>query len=194
MPDPSVPDTPLSVVDAIDSAATTPQGSAVTVTLEAGATTADPNNCGPSQTDPCGEEFPLPLTFSIVAPGPSNGTLGTVDQGPPGTVEYTPTGSFAGTDTFQFKAEGDVNGDGDTLDAGESDTATATVTVDELAPDLNVTTSEDEALQIDLSSSTGLGGGAEPLREGPAVRAKTVTLIGSSHKCMHGLGAVGEGR
>ena len=170
-----VPDTPLSAVDAIDSAATTPQGSAVTVTLEAGATTipdpADPMICPPpSGTGPCLPEIPLPLTFSIVAAtGPSNGTLGTVDQGPPGTVEYTPTGSFSGTDSFQFLVEGDVDGSGSIDQPNESDTATATITVDELAPDLNVTTNEDEPLPIDLSSATGLGGGAAPLGEGPTV-------------------------
>jgi Tol biopolymer transport system component len=43
-----------------------------------------------------------PVTENIPPPGPTNGTLGTLTQGDPSTVTYTPNAGFSGTDTFDF--------------------------------------------------------------------------------------------
>ncbi|MEZ5333457.1 MAG: hypothetical protein R2991_15805, partial [Thermoanaerobaculia bacterium] len=78
------------------------------------------------------------LQFSIVA-GPSNGSLGTLIQGSEtprrtATVDYTPNSGFLGVDSFTFQAAGDLNGDGDTADAGETAVGTATIGVVQAAP------------------------------------------------------------
>ena len=60
-----------------------------------------------------------PVTYSILPGGPTGGTLGTVNQTPPGSVLYTANPNFAGTDTFEYRA---TNLDG-------SSVAVATITV-----------------------------------------------------------------
>ncbi len=58
-----------------------------------------------------------PLTLSIVAP-PGHGTLGAIASG---SVTYTPTGTYAGSDTFSFKA---------TDGKADSNVATVSITVE----------------------------------------------------------------
>ena len=56
--------------------------------------------------------------------GPSNGSLGTLNQGA-GTVPYTPTGGFKGTDTLTYRANDGI---------GASPTRTVTITVPNRRP------------------------------------------------------------
>jgi len=71
----------------------------------------------------CADEDGDPLTRSI-ASGPAHGSLGPVDQAT-GTVTYTPDPGYTGPDSFGFQAA-DASGD--------SNTATASLTVSEPPP------------------------------------------------------------
>ena len=115
------------------------------------------------------------FAFTIVS-GPTAGTLTTpvpseptaTDLAPPvpedlfesvrsATATYTPPVT-AGTDSFNFQACGDLNGDGDTADAGECDTATVIIAFDTIVPpvapvaeDLTLATEEDTPVEINLA-------------------------------------------
>ncbi len=135
-------------------------------------------------SDPDGET----LDFSIVS-GPTNGTLTSLvpnvptatDLAPPvpeelfasvRTAEVTYTAPDSeGTASFDFQACGDLNSDGDTLDGGECDTATVTLTFGTFTPpvppaaptaeDLTVSTTVDTPVDIGLSDQAG-DGSSEP--------------------------------
>jgi hypothetical protein len=59
-----------------------------------------------------------PLTYAITS-GPSQGTLGPIDQGA-GTVAYTPSGAYTGPDSFTYHVSSS---------SGTSNNTTATVTI-----------------------------------------------------------------
>jgi hypothetical protein len=85
-----------------------------------GASINVPNATPTSTTLTCTDSDGDPLTLSIVAP-PGHGTLGTI--GATGSVTYSPTGTYAGPDTFTFKAS-----DG----KADSNIATVSITVAEV--------------------------------------------------------------
>jgi hypothetical protein len=105
--------------------------------------------------------------FLVAGSGPLNGTLGSIVQvdNHDAEVTYTPNADFAcapledSCDSFQFEVRGDVNGDGDTSDPGETDTATMSIniadTVDAAPPvalDQSVTASVGGSVTINLVS------------------------------------------
>ncbi|MDH3522994.1 MAG: hypothetical protein OES32_05345, partial [Acidobacteriota bacterium] len=121
-------------------------------------------------TGECDGVDDVELTFSIVAgSGPSAGVLGPLTQGsevPQRTarVDYTPNAGFAGTDGFDFQVAGDLNGDLDTDDPGETSTATVTIEVEAVAPPqppvadpVVATTEMDTEVSIGLSGAPGTG-------------------------------------
>jgi hypothetical protein len=76
-----------------------------------------PNATPASVTLACNDADGDALTLSIVAP-PGHGSLGSISAG---TVTYTPTGTYAGSDSFTFKSS-----DG----KADSNVATISITVD----------------------------------------------------------------
>ena len=127
-----------NVVNAQDATAHATTGSTLVILLTALADIADP-------TDPLEVgDFVITITS-----GPTLGTLSNLapaDPPPPvnqpnppltqnvtsATVDYLSNSS--GTDSFDFQACADLNDDGDTLDAGECDTGTISITVDAFTP------------------------------------------------------------
>ena len=109
-----------------DQAVTTPEDTALAITL----TGSDPDND--------------PLTFAIVT-GPTNGAL----TGTPPNVTYTPNANYFGLDSFTFKAN---DGTVDSLPAAVSITVTL-ANDPPVANDQAVTTAEDTAIAITLTGS-----------------------------------------
>ncbi|WP_197505836.1 tandem-95 repeat protein [Urechidicola croceus] len=97
-----------------------------------------------------------PTSVTEVTP-PTNGTIA-IDP-TTGEVTYTPDANFNGTDTFEYQV---------CDDDGQCDTATVTVTVNDIndgpvANDDSATTDEDTAVAIDiLSNDTDLDGTIDP--------------------------------
>lgn len=78
-----------------------PTCEAGTVTVTAGVPTAIPLVCADS--GPTYEQRPVTETTGCAScTDPTRGTLGTVQQGAPSTVTYTPNAGFTGTDSFVF--------------------------------------------------------------------------------------------
>ena len=113
---------------AADLSVTTPQDTAVGVTLSA--TDADSN----------------PLTYAVVT-GPAHGTL----SGTAPTLTYTPTSGYTGADSFTFKAN---DGTADSNVATVSITVTPVAgNHPPVAADLSVTTPQDTAVGVTLSAT-----------------------------------------
>ncbi|MDH3402875.1 MAG: cadherin-like domain-containing protein, partial [Acidobacteriota bacterium] len=121
-------------------------------------------------TGECDGVDDVELTFSIVAgSGPSSGVLGPLTQGSEvpqrtASVDYTPNAGFTGTDGFDFQVAGDLNGDLDTDDPGETSTASVTIEVEAIAPPqppvadpVVATTEMDTEVSIGLSGAPGTG-------------------------------------
>ncbi|MFW6012090.1 MAG: Ig-like domain-containing protein [bacterium] len=120
------------------------------------------------------------LSFSIVS-GPASGSVGAVTStgDTTATVRYTPDAGFTGGDSFDFQACGDVDGSGDTGQAGECDTATVNVSVvvaesfpPPAAPDLSISTPKDTPVTLDLGSGGTTG-------DEPAVEDRRATARAS---------------
>lgn len=107
--------------------------------------------CGPFNSPPCQDPV---LTQPVTS----------------ATVVYLPLSS--GPDSFDFMACADLNDDGDSVDDGECDTATISITVvaftaaaDPVAPaaqNLDVTVPEDASVTINLTSQSGAGSIFDP--------------------------------
>lgn len=170
--------TPTDAVVVKDDSVEAINGQSLTLTLVGSADIADPGTAGD-------------FTFTIFS-GPTNGTLSNlthiipaeiINPNPPpptiqppiksATIDFVSTTD--GADSFVIQGCADLNGNGDTLDPGECDTATISVAVDTFTPppppvaptaqDLQVTTPEETAATISLTSLSG-GGSTDP-NDGP---------------------------
>jgi hypothetical protein len=82
--------------------------------------------------------------------------VNTVLPGP--NLTYTSPSGFTGSDSFGFEVRGDINGDSDTADAGETDAAVVTILVaalPPLAPDQAVLTDLNQPIAITLGANPG---------------------------------------
>jgi hypothetical protein len=86
--------------------------------------------------------------YSILS-GPSNGTLGPIDQ-TAGTVTYTPNSGYLGSDSFTYQASSDQ--------AGMTAQATVNITIEPPPPvclDVSASTTESQSVAVTLSCTGG---------------------------------------